>query len=104
MEFFQCPYLGSSVELSENREQHIITKHSDLFPHHLDYIAGTLGSPDVVMCKVPDDGNLLFFRWYYGNWNKYVVVAVVMEPDRKWVITAFPTHRLYRGEMLWRRN
>lgn len=104
MELFQCPYLGSSVELSENREQHILARHADLFPQHRDYIAGTLASPDLVVRKIPDDNTVLFHRWFYGNWNKYVIVVVVMEPDRKWVVTAFPSHRPYRGETLWQRN
>lgn len=104
MELFQCPYLDMEVELSDNKERHIITRHADLFPHHLAYIVGTLGSPDVVLRKTPDDNTTLFFRWYYGLCNKYMAVVVVMEPDRKWVITAYPAHRLHRGEILWQRN
>ena len=104
MEFFQCPYLGSSVELSENREQHIRTEHHGLpFDLHT-YIAGALGSPDLVIRKSQSDNTIQFYRWYY-DLNKYMVVVVVLDAGpRYWIVTAYATGRPQRGETLWQRN
>ncbi len=104
MEAFQCPYLGGAVELSDDRERHITYRHADLLPYLLEYVAGTLASPDLILRKRPTDNDIQFYRWYYGNWNKYVVVVVVKDPGRNWIITAFPSDRVPRGELLWQRS
>ena len=103
MEAFQCPYLGGTVELSDNRARHIKDDHSG-FPIDLfNYIAGTLASPDLVLRKRPVDNTILFYRWYHGL-NKYMVVIVVDDDaPRYWIVTAYVSHRLQRGETLWQR-
>ena len=104
MEAFQCPYLGGAVELSDNRERHIQTDHSGLPLDVFNYIAGTLASPDLILRKRPTDGTIRFYRWYY-DLNKYMVVVVVVDEatPRYWIVTAFVSHRIQRGETLWRR-
>ena len=104
MEAFQCPYLGGAVELSDDRERHITYRHADLLPDLLEYVAGTLASPDLILRKRPTDNDIQFYRWYYGNRNKYVVVVVVNDPGRNWIIIAFPSDRAPRGELLWQRS
>jgi len=34
--FFDCPYLSSQVELSDEREEHIIQNHPTAFPDYLE--------------------------------------------------------------------
>ena len=104
METFHCPYLGGLVELNDERERHITYRHADLLPHLLEYVAGTLASPDLILRKRPTDRDIQFYRWYYGNWNKYIVVTVVSDPGRNWIVTAFPADRVPRGELLWQRS
>ena len=104
METFHCPYLGGPVELSDDRERHIANRHGDLLPDHLEYISGTLASPDLVLRRRPTDNDIQFYRWYYGNWNKYMVVIVVSDPARNWIVTAYPSDRVRRGEVLWQRS
>ena len=36
--------------------------------------------------------------------DKYVMVTVVNDPGRNWIITAFPSDRTPRGELLWQRS
>jgi hypothetical protein len=43
---FPCPYLQSEVELTEERERHIVERHPDLLPEHRVCIADTLADPD----------------------------------------------------------
>ena len=104
METFQCPYLGRAVELTDERERHIRADHSELPPSLSGYIAGTLGSPDLITRKRPNDGTVHFYRWYY-DLNEYMVVIVVVDPGpRAWIITAHISNRVRRGEILWQRS
>jgi hypothetical protein len=48
MVLFSCPNLGSEVELTDEREQHIAEQHPDLLPAHRQKIADTLTKPDQV--------------------------------------------------------
>ncbi|MDE2785041.1 MAG: hypothetical protein OXL37_00105 [Chloroflexota bacterium] len=103
MEAFQCPFLGGLVELNDERERHIAEKHSQLLPNRPDHIATTLADPDLILRKDPEDETILFYRWFY-DLDKYVLVAVVNHPGRDWIITAFVTRRLQRGEIIWQRR
>ena len=47
-QFFPCPYLGQSVELTSEREQHIIQTHPGTLPDYLSQLAQTLNDPDEV--------------------------------------------------------
>ena len=44
MRLFDCPYLETKVELTDEREAHITRRHPDLLPAHLDAIADTLAT------------------------------------------------------------
>ena len=102
--FFPCPYLGSLVELNDEREGHIREGHGELLLGRSEYIRFALASPDRIQRKIPDDNSLQFCRWY-NDLGKFVVVAVVSDPGpRKWIVTAYVTHHLPRGEIIWARE
>jgi hypothetical protein len=105
---FQCPYLRAEVELTDEREQHIAENHPDLLPEHHDRIAPTLADPDEIRRSVRFSSARLFTRWYndlHGGKHVAVVVVTEAEPDtRHWIITAYITRRLARGEAEWRRS
>jgi hypothetical protein len=61
---FPCPYLNGEVELTEERERHIIERHPDLLPEYRPCIAETLGAPDQVRASVRFGSAKLFSRWY----------------------------------------
>ena len=104
METFQCPYLGGLVELTDEREQHIASRHTILLPGRMDYIAHALYDPDVVILKINTDNNLVFGRWFL-ELDKYTLVAVIRDVNRRcWIVTAHVARRLPKGETLWRRN
>jgi hypothetical protein len=42
MTLLPCPYLGVLVELTDERQRHILLKHPDLLPEYIDYVAETL--------------------------------------------------------------
>jgi hypothetical protein len=90
MATFACSYLGSEVELTEEREKHIAENHPDLLPEHRDKIVGTLAEPDEVRRSTLFAGARLFSKWYGGlRGGKFVVVVVVAEKRRKGVGSLF---------------
>ena len=48
MERFPCPHLHGLVELSEERERHILERHPELLPQARHRIAQTLADPESV--------------------------------------------------------
>lgn len=108
MAVFACPYLGTEVELTEEREKHIADNHPDLLPDHRDKIAGTLADPDEVRRSARFAGALVFSKWYGGlRGGKFVVVVVVTEAGpagRNWIVTAYIARKLLGGNVEWKRS
>ena len=63
LQFF-CPYLDSEVELTQEREIHILERHPDLPARYQELIANTLANPEEVRCDVRFENTLLFSLWY----------------------------------------
>jgi len=106
--FFVCPYLGGPVELTRERERHILRKHPEVMADQSDRLALALSDPDEVHRDPDDAGIRLFFRWIH-NWlgGKNLVVVVVSGSGptaRHWVVTAFPSRKLPAGEPEWKRG
>jgi hypothetical protein len=102
---FPCPYLKGEVELTDERQRHITERHPDLLPEHNDLIVATLADPDLVR-RSPRLGNArLISRWFDQVRGGKHLVAVVMSdlgPDRRhWIVTAYFTRRLAKGEREW---
>ena len=103
--FFPCPYLNSQVEITDEREQHIVERHPDLLPQYRQCIADTLAQPDVVRRSARFANARLFTRWFDTvRDGKYVVVVVVSDaaPERHWIITAYMARKLAEGEIEWK--
>ena len=104
MQTFQCPYLGGLVELADERERHIASRHTVLLPGRMDYSAHALYDPDVVILKISTDNNFVFGRWFL-ELDKYTLVGVIRDANRRcWIVTAYVARRLPKEETLWRRN
>ena len=108
MTYFPCPYLGSEVELPDEREQHIADNHPDLLPEHRQCIADTLANPDQVRRSSLFGNARMFSRWFESlRGGKYVVVVVVSDiapAERHWIITAYIARKLAKGDIEWERT
>jgi hypothetical protein len=109
MAYFSCPYLGSNVELTDEREHHIANNHPDLLPEHRRCIADALADPDQVRRSSRFVNARLFSRWFESlRGGKYVVVVVVSDAapsERHWIITAYITRKLAKGgDIEWERT
>src|SRR5437016_3889561 len=101
MTHFQCPYLQSVVELTDERENHIAEQHPDLLPQHRDQLAETLADPDQVRRSARFNNARLFTRWFdQVGGGKHIVVVVVADAapaKRHWVVTAYIARKLVEG-------
>ena len=105
---FPCPYLGSAVELSDERERHIQDHHPDLLPAYPDRIGTTLADPDQIRRSKRFGNARLFSKWYdHIVSGKHVVVVVVSEApprERNWIVTAYITSKIPEGDSEWERS
>lgn len=108
MELLLCPYLSARVELTDERRQHILSKHPDFLPGYFAQVAETLANPDEVRRDTRFPATRLFSRWYENvKAGKFIVVAVVSDSlpqERHWIVTAYIARKLRQGEIEWTRN
>jgi len=108
MTTFPCPYLRAEVELTEERERHIMEQHPDLLPEHRERIMLTEADPDEVRPDPEAANTRLFVRWFHDlRAGKHVAVVVVTDARpvaRHWIVTAYVARRLAKGEAEWRRS
>lgn len=91
--------------LGAERERHIAERHPDLLPEHRDRIAATLAAPDQVRRSRRFAAARLFSRWHSDlKDGKHVVVVIVGNDSRYWIITAYIARTLAPGEVEWARN
>jgi len=64
----------------------------------------TLAQPDLVIATVKDETVHVYHRLYETTpvTRKFLVVAVKMEEDDAFVLTAYFTSRLKKGKIVWR--
>ena len=102
---FTCPYLGSDVELNEEREIHIAERHPDLLPAYRERIGDVLVDPDEVRSSERLGSSRIFSRYFDDVlMGKHIVVVVVSEtaPDRHWIVTAYIARELSGGIPEWK--
>lgn len=110
MRWLSCPYLGSVVELTEERERHIERGHPSLLPCHMEELVATVADPDYVGVK-PGRGELGFVRACPEFMERHsVVVVVVADQDarggtvRYWMVTAYISRRTTTWRPIWKRS
>jgi hypothetical protein len=93
---FPCPFLAGEVELTAEREAHILERHPELCVVLFQRLRETLHAPDAVRPSGRSPNALEFLRWYpVFPQRKWVVVIVISDPGRgegrHWIITAYVT-------------
>lgn len=108
MKIFPCPYLNGEVELTDEREAHIKETHPDLLPQYFGEIGETLANPNEIRRSKHMTAARIFYRWFETvRKGKNVAVVVVSEEsptNRHWIITAYVTRQLPKGEPEWRKT
>ena len=94
---------GNTVSLTEERRVHLL-EHPEMREQE-DKLAETLLEPDVVIQSQSDDTVRLFHR-LYGRLtigDKYLCVVVKYVEESVFIITAYFTDKVKRGEILWKK-
>jgi len=105
--WFDCPYLGGTVELTDEREAHIRLKHEATLDDGGRRVEGALAEPFQVRRSRTDDSARLFIRWYDDLQDGKFVIAVVIDDrsrgGRPGLATAYVTDQPRRGVLEWER-
>ena len=89
--------IGKTVELTDERKNHILLRHPDIAPH-ISKIAKILLAPDEIRVDSTDKFVLLFYRYFSRiSHGKYLAVAIKTN-RRNFVLTFYSTHRIKTGE------
>jgi hypothetical protein len=92
---------GLAVRLTDERLAHVLD-HPEMVSME-GTIAETLEDPESVVRSVSDEQAHLYYRFYQDTavGGKYVCVVVKVLEEDAFVITAYLTDRIKRGEILW---
>lgn len=90
---------GKKIRLTKERWHHIQERHPEVRPH-LNKIKATLQNPDVIIRNRynPDEK---YYHKYFKSLDNYLIA--IAQDKKKFVITAFISRKIKRGEILWRK-
>jgi Uma2 family endonuclease len=96
-------YAGNNIRLTDERLAHI-KAHPEMIIH-IEKIAETLASPDIVIESRSDDEARLYYRHYEGLsiGNKYLCIVVKFKEIDAFVVTAYFTDSIKRGDVIWKK-
>jgi hypothetical protein len=94
-----------SVRLTAERRLHLETEHPEL-AGQLHRVAETLADPDRMVRSRTDETVQLFYKRYPSTpvTDKFLCTVVKALPDDHFVITAYYTDTIKRGEVLWEKK
>lgn len=96
-------YAGNSIRLTDERLNHI-KEHPEM-SNNSEKINETLMNPDIVIKSKSDEEARLYYRFYEGLsiGNKYLSIVVKFKDKDAFVITAYFTDSIKKGETIWRK-
>jgi hypothetical protein len=94
-----------AIRLTDERLQHLETDHPEM-AGQIARIAETLAAPDRIVRSRTDATVELFYKWYTSTpvTAKFLCVVVKAIPDDPFMITAYHTDAIKRGEVLWEKT
>ena len=93
---------GRQIRLTDERYMHIETDHPEM-DSQLSRMQETLANPNVIVRSRTDQDVELFYKHYRTTpvTEKYLCVVVKTIADDSFIITAYFTDTVKRGEVLW---
>ena len=94
-----------TIRLTEERQEHIEKDHPEM-SGQIDKIKETLLNPDKIVKSRVDPSVELFYRHYDTTpvTEKYLCVVVKVLIEDAFIITAYFTDTIKRGDVLWQRK
>jgi hypothetical protein len=96
---------GRSIRLSEERLGHIGSDHPEMVSQ-FERISETLAEPDRIIRSQTDASVELFYKHYTSTpiSTKFLCIVVKLIKDDNFIITAYYTDSVKRGELLWEKK
>jgi len=93
------------IRLTDERQEHIESDHPEMYGQ-IDKIRGALSRPDIIVRSRTDPDVELFYRHYAITpvTEKYLCVIVKVPVGDMFIVTAYFTDTIKRGEVLWERR
>ena len=93
------------IRLTDERQVHIETDHPEM-SGQIDKIQETMSNPDIIVRSRTDLDVELFYRHYDITpvTEKYLCIVVKILRRDMFIITAYFTDTIKRGEVLWERK
>ena len=93
------------IRLTDERQEHIEVDHPEM-SGEIDRIQETLLNPDIIVRSRTDPDVELFLStlWYNASDGEIFIVVVKVLTDDIFIITAYFTDKVKRGEILWKRR
>jgi hypothetical protein len=97
-------YRGQSIRLSEERRKHIL-EHPEM-KGMLQHIKETLFEPQRVVQSVSDKEAHLYYKFYIGTkvGDKHLCVVVKTLKRDAFILTAYLTDSIKKGDIIWLRK
>ena len=101
MQFFRDLH-GRSVRLTEERLLHFQTEHPEM-AEQLSRLSETLAAPDRIIRSRTDETVELFYRHYSSTpvTSKFLCIVIKAVQNDAFIITAYYTDTVKKGEILW---
>ncbi len=97
-------YEGRVIRLTDERLEHIL-EHPEMKEMSRS-IEETRANPERVIQSISDPEARLYYRFYIGTMvgDKYLCAVVKIKQDDAFIITAYLTDNVKRGEAIWTRK
>jgi hypothetical protein len=94
-----------SIRLTVERRLHLETEHPEM-ADQLPRVAEALANPDLIVRSRTDETVELFYKHYPLTpvTEKFLCVVLKILPDDRFIITAYYTDTIKRGEILWEKK
>ena len=104
MQWFEDVY-KRQIRLTDERQEHIESDHPEM-SNQIAKVKGTLLNPDIIVRSKTDPEAELFYRHYSKTpvTKKYLCVVVKSSIEDLFIITAYFTDSIKRGEILWEKK
>ncbi len=101
MDLFFTDYRGKTIRFSEERIRHI-EEHFEM-KHFEEHVRETLLHPKTVIQSNRDEEASLYYRYYMGTriGDKWLCI-VVKDDEEPFVLTAYFTDKIKKGETIWK--
>ena|SRR3990167_6022710 len=90
---------GHVIRLTDERWQHIIERHPEI-SGHLSKIKSAIQDPEIIV-KNRYNQSERYYHQYFKSLKDYLIV--IIEYEKNFVITAFISRKIKKGEILWKK-